>query len=121
MKVLIADDDKVLMQVLTTGLKKRGIDSVSAFDTMQAVMTAMRAEPDVVLVDINMPGGTGVEAIRRIKGSAKTSAIPVVAMTGTATEAARKTALDLGAVECLEKPLDLDALADLLKGLVSED
>jgi CheY-like chemotaxis protein len=120
MKVLIADDDKVLMGVLTAGLKKRGIDSVSAFDTMQAVMSAMRNEPDVVLVDINMPGGTGVEAIRRIKGSSKTSAIPIVAMTGTATPEARKSALDLGAVDCIEKPIDVDALADLIKSLAGQ-
>ena len=120
MKVLIADDDKVLMQMLTVGLKKRGIDSVAAFDTMQAVMSAMRAGPDVALVDINMPGGTGVEAIRRIKGSTKTGGIPIVAMTGSATPEARKHALELGAVDCLEKPLDLDALAELLESLAGE-
>lgn len=117
MKVLIADDDKVLVQLLTVGLKKRGIDAVTAFDTMQAVMSAQRSSPDVALVDINMPGGTGVEAIKRIKGSTKTGAMPVIAMTGSATPEARKSALDMGAVECIEKPIDLDRLAELLKSL----
>ena len=118
MKVLIADDDKVLVQLLSVGLKKRGIDSVTAFDTMQAVMSAMRGSPDAALVDINMPGGTGVEAIKRIKGSTKTGAIPVIAMTGSATPESRKSALDMGAVECIEKPIDLDRLVELLKSLV---
>jgi DNA-binding NtrC family response regulator len=69
MKVLIADDDEVLVQLLSVGLKKRGIDSVTAFDTMQAVMSAMRGS-------------------------------------------------DMGAVECIEKPIDLDRLAEPPKSLV---
>ena len=117
MKVLIADDDRVLMQVLTSGLKKRGMEPIQAFDAMQAVMATMRSAPDVILLDINMPGGTGVDALKRLKASTKTSMIPVVAMTGTASDEARQNALDMGAVECLEKPLDLDSLAELLKRL----
>jgi two-component system cell cycle response regulator DivK len=120
MKVLIADDDQVLMQLLMSGLKKRGIEPVAAFDAMQAVMVALKSVPDVVLLDINMPGGTGMEALKRIKGSAKTSAVPVIAMTGTATEEVRKSAIEMGAVECLEKPLDIDALAELLKRVAGE-
>lgn len=119
MKVVVADDDKVLMQVLTTGLKKRGIDVIAAFDAMQAVMATMRSAPDAVVLDLNMPGGTGAEALKRIKGSSKTAGIPVVAMTGSATPEARQNALDLGAVECIEKPVNLDALAELLKRLAA--
>ena len=119
MKVVVADDDKIVMHVLTTGLKKRGIDVIAAFDAMQAVMMTMRMAPDVVVLDINMPGGTAAEAIKRIKGSTKTNGIPVVAITGSATPEARQNAIDLGAVECLEKPIDLDALAELLKRLSS--
>jgi CheY-like chemotaxis protein len=118
MKVLLADDDKVVVQMLSVGLKKRGIDVIPAFDTMQAVMSAMKQQPDAVVVDLNMPGGTGVEAVRRIKGSSKTGAIPVVAITGSATPEARRSAVDLGAVDCIEKPIDPNALADLLEKLV---
>jgi DNA-binding NtrC family response regulator len=59
-----------------------------------------------------------VEAVRRIKNSSKTSAIPIVAITGSATPEARKNALDLGAVDCIEKPVDVEKLAELLKKLI---
>ena len=121
MKVLVADDDKIVMQVITAGLRKRGIETIAAFDAMQAVMGTMRNQPDAVVMDLNMPGGTGVEAVKRIKANSKTGMIPIVAITGSATAEARQSALDLGAAECLEKPVDLDALADLLKRLVAGD
>jgi CheY-like chemotaxis protein len=121
MKVVLADDDKVVVQMISAGLKKRGIEIIPAFDAMQAVMATMKSAPDAVIMDLNMPGGTGVEAVRRIKGSTKTGVIPIVAITGSATEEARRSALDLGAVECLEKPIDLDALAALLQRLTGAD
>ena len=121
MKVLIADDDRALVQLLVAGLKKRGIETLTALDAMQAVMVALRQSPDVVLLDINMPGGTGIEAIKRIKGSTRTSAVPVIAMTGTASEEARRTALEMGALDCLEKPLDVDQLAELLGRVAAGD
>jgi CheY-like chemotaxis protein len=121
MKVVLADDDRVVVQMITAGLKKRGIQTIPAFDAMQAVMATMRSEPDAVIMDLNMPGGTGIEAVRRIKGSSKTSVIPIVAITGSATEEARQNALDLGAAGCLEKPVDVDALADLLEGLTGAE
>jgi CheY-like chemotaxis protein len=117
MKVVVADDDAVVIQILSMGLRKRGFEVVTALDAMQAVMATMKNAPDAVVLDLNMPGGTGVEAIRRLKNSTKTNMIPVVAITGSATPEARQSALDLGAVECIEKPVDLDALAGLLAGL----
>ena len=117
-KVVLADDDPVVIQMLSGALRKRGFDVISAFDAMQAVMAVMKQMPDAVVMDINMPGGTGVEALRRIKHSTKTSGIPVVVITGSATAEARKNALDLGAVECLEKPVDVEKLADLLTSMI---
>ena len=121
MKVVLADDDKIVVQMLTAALKKRGIQTVAAFDAMQAVMMTMKSQPDAVIMDLNMPGGTGIEAVRRLKNNTKTGMIPIVAITGSATEQARAQARDLGAVDCIEKPIDPDALADLLKQLTWTD
>lgn len=115
MRVVVADDDKIVVEMLSTGLRKRGIDVTPAFDAMQAVMHTMKTLPDAVVMDLNMPGGTGVEAVRRIKGSSKTGTIPIVAITGSATPAARQSALDLGAVDVIEKPVEADALAEILR------
>jgi DNA-binding response OmpR family regulator len=67
MKVVLADDDKVVVQMIAAGLKKRGIDTIPAFDNMQAVMATMKSTPDPVIMDLSMPGGSGIEAVRRIK------------------------------------------------------
>jgi len=59
MKVVIADDDKVVIRLLSAGLRRSGLEVIPAYDAMQAIMATMRHLPDVVLLDINMPGGTG--------------------------------------------------------------
>lgn len=110
MRVLIADDDKVLNLLLAGLFKQQGWDVVSALDAMQAVMMAMRTPPDVIIMDIQMPGGTGMHALRKLKGSAKTAQIPVVVLSGSVSEAEVQETLALGAAEFLRKPADPDVV-----------
>jgi DNA-binding response OmpR family regulator len=116
-KVLLADDDKLLIELLATHLRAKGCDVVSAVDAIQAFMTAMRAKPDVIVLDINMPGGTGIEALKKLKMSSKTSPIPVLVVSAsTDPDAAAATVRQLGAATYLQKPVDPDALyAALMK------
>jgi CheY-like chemotaxis protein len=118
MKVVLADDDKVVVQMLTAALRKRGVEVVAAYDAMQAVMATVKAQPDAIIMDLNMPAGSGVEAVRRLKANSKTGSIPIVAITGSATPEARKNAVELGATECIEKPIDADKLVEVLKAMV---
>jgi len=119
-KILIADDDRGVLTYLSAGLRGLGFEVDVALDTMQAVMKAMRTVPDAIVLDIQMPGGTGITALERFKASTHTQAIPVVVITGSATPEIRKQVLALGAAECLEKPVDVDALAGRLRALTSE-
>lgn len=64
MKVLLADDDRVLTTLLSTRLRARGVETVVAHDGMQALMTGMRSPPDAIVLDIQMPSGTGMDALR---------------------------------------------------------
>lgn len=118
MKVLIADDDPTTVQYLATGLSGKGFEVVTAADAMQAVMRAVRSVPDVILLDIKMPGGTGLTALRRIKQSSKTVMVPVIAITGSPTDEIRREVLELGAVDCLEKPIDVDMIAAMIEEIV---
>jgi DNA-binding response OmpR family regulator len=118
LRVIVADDDKDLMPLLVMGLRKHGIECVPAYDVMQAMMAAMQRRPDAILLDINMPGGGGLAALRRLKSSTRTDAIPVVAITASTDEKLHQEAVMLGAHECLVKPLDLEAVAQLIKSLV---
>lgn len=120
MKILVADDDPVVLKLLTTGLRKRGYEVETATDAMQVGMAAMRESPDAVVLDINMPGGTGLAALKRLKMSTKTNMIPVIAITGSATEEAQAEALEMGALDCLEKPVEVEDLAQRLAEVVGE-
>ncbi len=110
MNILVADDDKVLSAMLCGILKEAGHMCIPAFDSMQAMMNAMRQPLDLVLLDINMPGGTGMEVLKRLKNLSKTKAIPVVVITGSTDAALPEQAKELGAVGFLSKPVDPDQL-----------
>ena len=83
MTILIADDDRVLVHWLSSHLRVRGFNVTVAFDAMQAGMVAVRTPPAAIILDINMPGGTGFEVLRRLKTSAKTNQVPVVVLSGS--------------------------------------
>jgi CheY-like chemotaxis protein len=118
MKILIADDDRVLTHLLSTRLRTMGAETTVAHDAMQALMTAMRSPPDVIVLDIQMPGGTGIEALRKLKRSARTSSIPVVVLSGSVEPDASEAVKALGAVEFLLKPVDPEVLYEVLCGVL---
>jgi CheY-like chemotaxis protein len=77
-KILVADDSRFQVALLTAALEQRGFEVVVALDGMQAGMVALRTSPDAIVLDINMPGGSGIEVLKRLKRSTKTQRIPVV-------------------------------------------
>jgi putative two-component system response regulator len=113
--VLVAEDDRVVSQQLAGLLRGRGYTPILASDAMQTLMFAMREpHPDAILLDVNMPGGTGLEALRRLKASVKTSEIPVLVLSGETDPALPDTVRELGAVAFLAKPVDAPTLLEAL-------
>lgn len=112
MKILIADDDRTTAQLLAEHLKNAGHQTVVAFDTMQALMICRREHPDAVLLDVQMPGGSGLDVLHRLKSSISTATVPVIVLTGhPETQAA---ALERGADAFLLKPPELPELDAIL-------
>jgi DNA-binding response OmpR family regulator len=110
-KILVAEDDRVVSQLVCSVVRQAGHTPVPAYDAMQTLMFAMRTPvPDLIILDLNMPGGTGVDALRRLKTSSKTAAIPVVVLSGSTDERTPATVKELGAESFLPKPVDSDAL-----------
>ncbi len=118
-KVLIADDSRFQVQLMATHLTPKGFTVVSAADALQTWMTALREKPDAILLDINMPGGTGIEVLKRLRMSAKTQHIPVIVVSGNSEATIEQAARELGACEFLHKPVDVDALEKKLIQLVA--
>ena len=117
-KVLIADDSRLHVHLLTGWLEESGVEVLPTFDSVQASIKAMRIQPDVIVLDINMPGGSGLDVLKRLKSSDKTKAIPVVVVSGTGSAEMRELVQRLGAAEFLEKPLEHDKFCSLVAGLM---
>jgi two-component system KDP operon response regulator KdpE len=118
-KILIADDDPVMAAMLSGALKARGYSVVLARDAMQAVMFAVQQQPNAILLDFNMPAGTGLGALTRLQASARTSSIPVLVVSGSTDVTLPATVRAEGAKGFFKKPVDLDALCARLEELLS--
>jgi DNA-binding response OmpR family regulator len=119
MNILVAEDDKMLSKMMCAILKEGGHISVPAYDSIQALMYAMRQPPDLVLLDIYMPGGTGIGVLRKLKASSRTSFVPVVVISGSTDPDLPAQVLELGAARFLPKPLDPEALLNAVRDAVS--
>lgn len=108
--VLIADDDAIFRQGVAKFLTDHGFAVTIASDGMQASMMAIRNSPDAVILDIRLPAGSGLEVLKRLQGSLKSSHIPVLAVSADANGNLPLEAKQLGASEFMLKPVDLDEL-----------
>jgi CheY-like chemotaxis protein len=117
-KILVADDSRFQVALLTNALQQKGFEVVVAEDACQAGMVALRTAPDAIVLDINMPGGSGIEVLKRLKRSTKTQGIPVVVASGSSDSGVQQAAMELGVAKFLTKPVDLDQLCTVLWDLV---
>ena len=113
-KVLIADDSRFQRTILASLLTPRKCEIFFAVDAMQTFTMALRSSPDLILLDINMPGGTGIEVLKRLRVSNRTQQIPVIVISSEQSPATESTARELGAVDFLHKPVDERALANAI-------
>ena len=115
MKVMIADDDKELCQLLGTVLRSKGHEVIFAFDAAQTLVLAKNQSPDVIALDINMPGGTGVGALEKLKLNMKTSMIPVLVITASTDASTSDKVQQIGAAGFMQKPLDVEEFCAALE------
>jgi two-component system response regulator RegA len=104
--VLLVDDDEVFRQRLARAFRDRGWEVREAGDLGDALAAAEEETPEYVVVDLRLPGGSGLEAVRRLKELDETTAI--VVLTGYGSIATGLDALRLGAAHYLTKPADAD-------------
>lgn len=113
-RLLIVDDDPQLVRLVTAALEDRADLTIeTAVDGFEAGSKVQQFNPDVLLIDLMMPGLDGFEVCRRLKADPQTRGIRVIAMTGYASPENAARALDAGAEHCLAKPFDLRMLDEL--------
>ena len=110
-KILLAEDDKQIADMISFKLTNNGHKIVRAQDGEQAVNLVARERPDLILLDAMMPGLSGFEVLRRLKGDAATRSIPVIMVTAKGHERDVLTGLRSGAIDYIVKPFSLKELS----------
>jgi CheY-like chemotaxis protein len=111
-RVLLIDDDAAIRAVCSVNLRALGIDVIEAADGATGLRLVRQERPDLVLLDVSMPGLGGFEVGELVRRHRKTRKIPLMFLSGEAENDAR--ARELGAIACLEKPFDPVALPSLI-------
>ena len=116
--VLLVDDEPSNLRLLQSLVKADGYESLCAKDGAQALMLAKQQQPDLILLDIMMPGMDGFEVARQLKADAGTRNIPIIMVTAMDDRSSRMKALQMGAEEFLTKPVDRAELSIRVKNLL---
>lgn len=109
-RILIVEDNALNRALLLAVLKPEGFELLTAEDGLLGVEVAQRERPDLILMDVMLPGLNGYEATRRLKANGSTQHIPIIAITSNAAPAERERALDAGCDGYIAKPIDTRAL-----------
>ena len=112
-KVLMVDDEEDFVTTLSERMKMREVDSEVALDGEQALQRVEDDIPDVMVLDLKMPGIDGLEVLRRVRKAYPQ--IPVVILTGHGSEKDEAEARRLGAFDYLQKPVDIEKLVKILR------
>lgn len=118
--ILIADDDPSLRLLVTTTLADDSLVLLEARDGTQALELARQERPDLILLDVAMPGLTGLEVCRALKAAAATAQLPVVMLTAQGQENDRERGLQAGAAAYLTKPFSPLQLLRLVEDLLRD-
>ena len=111
--ILVAEDHEDSRDALRALLEAFGFRVIVAANGREAIETALRHRPDLILMDIMMPELDGFEAIERIRAERQLGGTPIIAV--TAMEGARPRALAAGANDCVHKPIEIRRLLERLR------
>ena len=109
-KILIVDDDKQIVLLLASRLKANKYEIIVAYDALQAVAKAFNEKPDLILLDIKMPAGSGVSVMDSLRNSADTALIPIIVITAYPSIEIQQQVKEMGAVGFIAKPFRAEDL-----------
>ncbi len=112
------DDEKDIVKMLDYNLKKEGFRTVLAYDGEDAVNLAVRQHPDLVVLDLMLPGIDGLEVCKALKKEDKTANIPIIMLTAKTRETDKVVGLELGADDYVTKPFSPRELVARIKAIL---
>jgi CheY-like chemotaxis protein len=118
--LLVIDDSPDFQVLIKTYLLGSSLSCLCAADSIQATGIALRQKPQVILLDIGLPGGDGLMLLDRLRANAHTRAIPIIVATAQTAPGLEAKARAKGAVAYLQKPIDKQILLETLQQVLQE-
>ena len=118
-KILLVDDEEGFLSVIKEALEIRGFDIVTAKSAIEAGLELSSKKPDLILMDIKMPGIDGLQACAAIKKNPDTANIPIMIVSAISEEAQIKKAHKMGVSDYFIKPVDIEKLVKRIKEVLS--
>lgn len=117
-KVLVVDDEQHIVELIQFNLESNGFDVLTSDNGEEAIAIAQEELPDVILLDLMLPGIDGFEACKKIRLDHKTSKIPIIMLTAKGEETDKVLGLELGADDYLTKPFSVRELTARIKAVL---
>ena len=108
--ILVVEDNERNLKLVRDVLQFAGFDVVAAESAERGIELALQCPPDLILMDLQLPGMDGTQAMHQLRMSSRTSGVPIVAVTAQAMKDDRRLALDAGFDGYIEKPISVPAL-----------
>jgi two-component system cell cycle response regulator DivK len=117
--ILIVDDNEKNLKLIRDVLQFKGFTTLEAADGEAAVRLALNDPPALILMDVQLPGMNGCEAMKAIKADERTRAIPIIALTAMAMRGTRESLLSDGFDDYISKPVEIKAVLSLVQKYLS--
>ncbi len=119
-RILIVDDEPDIVEAVKMRLENYGYDIIKAINGLEAIEKSKTEKPDLIILDVMMPGLDGFEVCRRIRHDPETSSIPIIFLTVAGGAEHRQRGLQAGAQVYIAKPFESEILVDEVKKLLKE-
>lgn len=120
-KVLVVDDEPNIVLSLEFLMEQAGFEVVTAEDGEQALEQVNVASPDLLLLDISLPGMSGFDVLERLRGQEATAQLPIIMLTAHGRDVEREKGMALGADDYITKPFSTQSLVEKVKALLTEE
>lgn len=120
-KILIVDDEPDIVEILTYNLEKEKFTVFKAYSGEECITSAIENSPDMIILDIRMPGMTGIEACRTLRMNKKFEQTPILFLTADSDEYTTMNAFDAGGSHFITKPIKPSILVSIIKELTEKE
>ncbi|MDQ7730047.1 response regulator [Halomonas sp. SpR8] len=120
-KVLVVDDEPNIVLSLEFLMEQAGFAVVTAEDGEQALARVNDSQPDLLLLDISLPGISGFDVLERLRGEAATAQLPIIMLTAHGRDVEREKGMALGADDYITKPFSTQTLVEKVKALLLKE